>query len=43
MKRSGMPARVVPLARGQMATVTPLHGRQSLAKVTRLRPRSAKT
>jgi len=38
-----MPARVVPLKRAPLATVTPLHGGQPLARVAPLRPRSAKT
>ena len=42
MRRSPMPPRVVPMPRAHLATVTPLHGRQPLARVTPLRPRSAK-
>jgi len=43
LRRSPMPARVVPLKRAPLATVTPLHGGQPLARVAPLRPRSAKT
>lgn len=44
MKRAAL-ARVTPLRRtgDQLAQVIPLHRRQELARVTRLRPRSAKT
>ena len=46
MKRSPMPARVVPMPRTNLATVTPLHGEPApvipLRRGTRLRPRSAK-
>jgi len=43
VKRSPMPARVIPLPPGRTATVIPLHGQRPLARVTCLRPRSAKT
>jgi hypothetical protein len=38
-----MPGRVIPLPPGRTAIVIPLRGRRPLARVTCLRPRSAKT